>query len=84
MKIRKMILMLGLVFPLAALPSQSVRAASSSMLSALPTESYGGTVSPQAQTMVWRYKTENGKLYKRLYNSSIGVWIGEWIYVRDC
>lgn len=26
----------------------------------------------------WRYKTENGKLYKRLYNYSKEQWIGEW------
>lgn len=26
----------------------------------------------------WRYKTENGKLYKRLYNYSKQEWIGEW------
>lgn len=26
----------------------------------------------------WRYKTENNKLYRRLYNYSKDQWIGEW------
>lgn len=29
----------------------------------------------------WRYKTINGKLYKRLYNYSKGTWVGDWILV---
>lgn len=83
MKIKKMLLTLGLVLPLAAMPQQSVLAASASMLQAPPTESSGGTVSPQSDVKIWRYKEENGKIYKRLYNSSRLEWIGEWIYVRD-
>ncbi len=31
----------------------------------------------------WYYKIENGKLYKRLYNVTAGVWDTDWIYVRD-
>lgn len=27
----------------------------------------------------WKYKIENGKLYKRLYNASKDEWIGNWI-----
>lgn len=26
----------------------------------------------------WRYKAENGKRYRRLYNYSKKQWIGEW------
>lgn len=41
------------------------------------------TVMPMSDAISWRYKAENNKLYRRLYNYSTGSWIGNWIYVRD-
>ena len=32
----------------------------------------------RAEIIGWRYKTEDGKLYKRQYNYSTGKWIGDW------
>ena len=29
--------------------------------------------------IVWKYKTMNGKLYKRKYNQTTKKWIGNWI-----
>lgn len=82
MKLKKIILTAALVLPLAITPLQSVYAASSpARISIQPTESYGGTVSPQSDVIIWKYKNENGKLYKRLYNTSTRTWIGDWIYV---
>lgn len=37
--------------------------------------------SPQADIIEWRYKVENGKLYKRQYNCTLDKWIGNWILV---
>lgn len=37
-----------------------------------------GEVTPQAQVIDWRYKVIDGYLYRRLYNYTLGVWIGEW------
>lgn len=34
--------------------------------------------SPQSDIIGWRYKTENGQLYRRQYNYSQQKWIGEW------
>ena len=31
----------------------------------------------------WYYKKENGKLYKRLYNNSVGHWESDWIFVKN-
>ncbi|HBG11746.1 MULTISPECIES: hypothetical protein [Clostridia] len=31
-----------------------------------------------AQVIGWRYKTEDGKVYRRQYNYSRQKWIGEW------
>ena len=31
----------------------------------------------------WMWKIEDGKLYKRLYNRSTGLWETDWIYVCD-
>lgn len=33
---------------------------------------------PYADIVGWRYKTVDGDLYRRLYNYSKEVWIGEW------
>lgn len=37
------------------------------------------TVMPLADSIGWRYKTINGKLYKRLYNYTKKKWVGDWI-----
>ena len=39
-------------------------------------------ISPLADILEWRYKVENGKLYKRLYNATEDTWIGQWILVN--
>lgn len=38
-------------------------------------------VQPRADIIGWRYKTENGKVYKRKYNYTKEKWVGNWIYV---
>ena len=35
-----------------------------------------------SDVLIWKYKTVNGQLYKRLYNSSKKVWVGDWILVK--
>lgn len=42
-----------------------------------------GTIQPKAEIVEWIYKTEDGKLYKRLYNHTTDKFITDWIYVRD-
>jgi hypothetical protein len=37
------------------------------------------SITPAAATIDWRYKVEDGKLYKRLYNYQKQEWVGEWI-----
>lgn len=39
------------------------------------------TVSPQADVKMWIYEEREDGLWKRLYNSTRGVWEGDWIYV---
>jgi len=46
---------------------------------ASPTE----TVAPCSDVIQWRYKEENGKLWRRLYNYTTANWIGSWEYVAD-
>ena len=36
-------------------------------------------VMPMADKLEWKYKIENGIMYKRLYNRTTGKWIGNWI-----
>lgn len=35
-------------------------------------------IEPRADVMVWRYKAVDGKIYRRLYNSTKQEWAGEW------
>ena len=41
------------------------------------------TAEPMHDKIEWRWKIENNKLYKRLYNYGSAEWVGDWIYVRD-
>lgn len=43
--------------------------------------SMSSSVRPLSDIIKWRYKSVNGKLYKRLYNYSKGQWVGDWILV---
>ncbi len=36
-------------------------------------------IMPLADIIVWKYKTENGVLYKRQYNQTKKCWVGGWI-----
>ncbi|MBU5310453.1 hypothetical protein KQI38_00285 [Tissierella carlieri] len=35
-------------------------------------------ITPFSDIIGWRYKSVNGKVYRRQYNYSKGKWIGEW------
>ena len=40
-------------------------------------------VQPQSDIIQWVYMVVETHIYKRLYNYSTGVWIGDWIYVGE-
>lgn len=44
---------------------------------------FGPTVQPYSNVTEWHYKIENGKLYKRLYDTTEHRWLTDWIYVCD-
>lgn len=50
-----------------------------------PIVSFAATteVEPRADIIEWRYKTENGKIYRRQYNYSKQVWVGEWEFIAN-
>lgn len=37
-----------------------------------------GTITPRQRILEWRFKTIDGKLYKRLYDYTAQKWIGSW------
>lgn len=47
------------------------------------TENGSEIVQPRAEILQWVFDIRDNKLYKRLYNTSTGEWVGDWIYVRD-
>lgn len=46
-------------------------------------EGSGCAVSPQSGAIVWKYKAENAKVYKRPCSSSARTWTGDGIYACD-
>ncbi len=36
-------------------------------------------IMPLADVLEWRYKLENGVMYKRQFNRSTGKWVGSWV-----
>ncbi|HHX60280.1 MAG TPA: hypothetical protein GX707_06025 [Epulopiscium sp.] len=45
---------------------------------ALESSQNNQTIVPYAHIIDWRYKSQGGKVYRRLYNYSREQWIGEW------
>lgn len=40
-------------------------------------------IEPRTDIKEWRYKIENGNLYKRLYNYTRNRWETDWIFVMS-
>ena len=68
-----------------ACPSTSltVNAASNVQEDSIATLSDAYGIMPLQDDIHYRFKIEDGKLYKRLYNHTTQEWIGDWIYVCD-
>lgn len=82
MKIKKIILTMALALSLIFLPAQQLHAAAAP--DSIPlAQSDNGEISPLSHVVTWRYKIEDGKIYKRLYNATTQTYIGEWIYVGE-
>lgn len=43
------------------------------------TQNTESSAMPTAAEIVWKYKIENGVVYKRQYNTLTQQWIGDWI-----
>ena len=64
---------LSLLFSICSLPS----------FAAEPTSSESqATVEPRTDEVVWYTRTYNGKLQKRLWSITYGVWLTDWIDVE--
>lgn len=62
---------LAFACPLATMPAQAAEASAQM------------SIQPRKDDIQYRYKIENGKVYKCLYNYSTCNWIGEWVYVCE-
>lgn len=80
MKLKKSVLSMALALSLCATP---LSASAAALLPAEPANMRETSVSPQSDALIWRYKIENGKIYKRLYNATKNAYIGNWIYVSE-
>ena len=61
--------------------NNKISAADIPYISTAQSSASDSSITPQSDDIGWRYKTVNGKLYKRLYNYSTNQWIGDWILV---
>lgn len=44
----------------------------------VPTFEMQSQITPRTDTIIWRYESFNGRLYRRLYNKTQDKWIGDW------
>lgn len=74
--------LVGVALSLSALPMAAWAQTDQQQLSPVTVNSQENvqllSAEPFAQVIGWRYKTEDGKLYRRQYNYSRQEWIGEW------
>jgi len=70
-----------MVFAGMALCAAAIFAAPAASLTTYASD--GSDVSVCADIIEWRYRIEDGKVYKALYNYSTGEFISDWIYVCD-
>ncbi len=82
MKTKKLILTAAFALTLSVCSLQPTFTASASSQNC-SVEQCEEFVTPRSDIIEWVYKIENGKIYKRLYNSSTASWIGDWIYVGE-
>ncbi len=82
MKIKKSILTAVFALTLSVCSMQPAITAFASN-SSCPMEQNENSVAPRSDIKEWIYKVENGKLYKRLYNTSTDTWESDWIYVCE-
>ncbi len=38
-------------------------------------------ISPRADVITWVYERRGDEIWKRLYNATTNVWVGDWVYV---
>lgn len=65
---------LSLVFSICCVPTFAAVA--------VPTVDSQATVEPRTEEIVWYTRTYNGKLQKRLWSITYGIWLTDWIDVE--
>lgn len=85
MSIKKLALSLsvaGLVVGTPVPCFEAVATAASEYNSAISESSETPEISLRSSILEWRYKYENGKLYRRQFNTRTQTWVGKWILVK--
>lgn len=54
---------------------------STEVVSQITSKTSVNQIQPYSDRIEWRYKYEDGKYYKRLFNYSTASWVGDWILV---
>lgn len=78
----KRLFLSALLGTMITLSSTSVAFCADTVTTPAPVASDSTEITPYADDIGWRYTTYNGQLYRRLYNYTKGLWIGEWELVE--
>lgn len=68
----------GVVLAVMVVCSSSITTKACEVVAAESTTQNNG-VTPRSAIIEWRFKAENGKIYRRLYNYTEQCWVGDWI-----
>ncbi|MBU5255780.1 hypothetical protein [Tissierella praeacuta] len=68
----------SIVVSAASLDTVETKAQSSTVVQITENLQSNHLITPFSDIIDWRYKSVNGKVYRRQYNYSKGKWIGEW------
>lgn len=72
------LLSLGIISSLILTPTNIFASELPVRISAFSIEAQSN-ITPRADDIRYVYQVRHGTLYKRLYNFSKGIWIGDWI-----
>lgn len=64
------------------LSSTSVAFCADTVTTPAPVASDSTEITPRKDDIGWRYTTINGKLFRRQFNYTKGLWIGDWELVE--
>ena len=81
MKMRRFLCVMAVLAAMATSFYASAAPAAVEPIEVPPASDEGGTIVPMAEETMWYYRIYEGRLQKRLWSLTRGIWLTEW---EDC